>query len=215
MPTPEDLRMIGKAFKDRGITAHFDVGDIVLRITRSVWCSTSTGRTTIRRKLPTTIRRHLPMMVPGAKRLRAGRRIHQGDAVSGRKRATGLSPGLALPVPSLPGHGAGESVAGDYATHRLPTTAGQLAPADDISAWFDWAMPRRALRPGASRPVPLPAGRLTRARNRNLQDPSPTSTCPRACRAEQNCLVAPLLVTMGMWTDFVGRPFARAGHHLP
>ncbi len=29
MPTPENLKMIGDAFKARGITAHFDVGDIV------------------------------------------------------------------------------------------------------------------------------------------------------------------------------------------
>ncbi len=72
MPTPEDLKMIGDAFAARGITAHFDVGNIADYralgvVQHSDWEDdyTSTAADAY--------------LVPNA--FRAGRRARQGDAL--------------------------------------------------------------------------------------------------------------------------------------
>ncbi len=222
MPTPEVLKLVGDGYAARGITPHFDVGDIAAYhapnqnpydpkkfgvIQHSDWIDdyTSTAADIY--------------LVPAA--------FAQGGELV---KETLCDPALPCQFPAYPGTVRWKFGLQAFRDAPVGDDGEQLESTADITAWFDGTTRRVRFDPARRGLFHYLLNAHARAKPKSPEPclvggvPGPFDNGPGGCNTENPDFHVPsgvsgraelpggtLLVTMGMWTEFVGRPFARAG----
>jgi hypothetical protein len=208
MPTPENLKMIGDAFAARGITAHFDVGDIDAYhapnpdppngvydpkkfgvVQHSDWEDDYTSTVAD------------DYLVPSAY-------AKGGELV----KETACDP-TALPCqfPAYPGTVRWKFGLQAYRDAPVGDNGEQLESQAEFTAWFDGTTRRVRFDPARRGLFHYLLNAHARAKPKSQDPESPDFHVPSGVSGRAELPGGTLLVTMGMWTEFVGRPFARAG----